>query len=195
MIMFVEGTLAYRFEGAAVINVGGVGYVVHVSPNIEMCNIGESLRIYTHMSVKEDSVSLFGFTTQDELEIFGVLIGVSGVGPKAAQSLIGIMQPRDIALAIISEDTNSISKAPGIGKKIAARICLELRERVSRFLDGSAQMSIQEETQEDPRTEALQALQALGYPRTEALKAMTQTTTPAMGTQDIIRAALRKLNK
>ena len=192
MINFLEGTLEYSVDNLVVVNVGGVGYGVNVAPGLAQGAMGRHVRLFTHLSVKEDGLTLFGFASREELEMFGILIGVVGVGPKAAQSLLSSMGPSEIATAIVSEDVAALSRAPGIGKKTASRIALELRERVGKLAPGSPglQLGLSEV---GGREEALEALEALGYLRNEALKAVTQSYAKGMTTQDIVRAALRKL--
>ena len=133
MFYYVEGTVALVEPALAVIDCGGVGYACSTS-RTTACQLkpGKRARLYTHLSVREDAVQLFGFLDPEELSCFRMLIGVSGVGPKAALAILSESTPAKLALAIITEDERVLQQAPGIGKKIAKRIVLELRDKMSR---------------------------------------------------------------
>ena len=201
--MFVEGVLEFRLESVLVINCGGVGYSVQTGAAAGMGLMpGEKVRIYTHMSVKEDGCSLFGFLTLEELTMFNKLISVSGVGPKAAQSLLAALPPAKLTLAILTDDVASLAKAQGVGKKTAARVVLELKDKLASSAQAEAYEAQGRISAENSRVmsssekqDAADALTALGYPRAEAMKVVLETAFEGMSAEDIIKAALRKLVK
>jgi len=201
--MFVEGILEYRFENALVINCGGVGYSVYMGAGAGAGLVpGEKARVFTYMSVKEDGCSLFGFLTLEELSMFNMLITVSGVGPKAAQALLAAMPPSKLALAILTDDVKALGKAQGVGKKIAARVVLELKDKLATSEQARAYEAQGTIDTEGARTmsssekqDATEALVSLGYPRADAMRAVLETAHTGMSTEDIVKAALRKLMK
>ena len=168
MIYHLNGTLELCEEGSCVIDCGGVGYKLFVSDNTYTSivgQVGSKMKLLTYMQVREDAVELYGFKTNDELSAFKLLITVSGVGPKAAMSILSLLTPDKLSLAICSEDTKTISKASGIGAKTAARVVLELKDKIAKQVfattDSSlpqAQISIGKSSN---LTEALDALVVL----------------------------------
>ena len=181
MIAFVRGELVGVEEDKVIIDVGGIGYNVFVSASTfsKLPPEGREVKLYTYMNVKEDLVQLYGFLTRDELQVFRLVIGVSGIGPKGGLGILSQLTPDDLRFAVASKDVKAISSAPGIGKKTAEKLILELKDKLSieDVLNHSP-----EEIQIDSRTcmsyevqsEAVQALVALGYGNTEALKAVKQ---------------------
>ena len=201
MIYHVNGTLEYCEIGFCVIDCAGVGYKLTVSDNTfsAICShIGEKEKLFANLQVREDGVELFGFKTHDEMQAFKLLITVSGVGPKAAMAILSLLTPDRLYQAIISEDIKAISKASGVGAKTAARVVLELRDKVSKqyFAPSSASAP----TPSAPvsakgkgnLSEALDALVVLGYTRSEAQKALTGID-PKLDVEKIIPLALAKL--
>jgi Holliday junction DNA helicase RuvA len=201
MIYHVNGTLEYCEIGFCVIDCAGVGYKLTVSDNTfsAICShVGEKEKLFANLQVREDGVELFGFKTHDEMQAFKMLITVSGVGPKAAMAILSLLTPDRLYQAIISEDIKAISKASGVGAKTAARVVLELRDKVSKqyFAPSSASVS----TPSAPvsakgkgnLSEALDALVVLGYTRSEAQKALTGID-PKLDVEKIIPLALAKL--
>ena len=179
MIAYLKGTVAAIYEQQIVLEVGGIGYNI-IMPQSSMGRIGgvsEEHKIYTYLSVREDAMLLYGFLTKDDLDLFKLLIQVSGIGPKGALSLLSVMSADELRYAIISADSKTISRAPGIGGKTAQRMIIDLKDKIS-FRDaieaeisgtgdeaaGSASTSAQKE--------AAEALVALGYSQTSALKAV-----------------------
>lgn len=163
--------------------------------------MGEEVRIYTYLQVKEDALNLFGFRSRQDLKMFKQLLGVNGIGPKGALGLLSAMRPDDLRLAVISGDAKAISKAPGIGLKTAQRLILDLKDKISV---EEILMTDQEETGTTPvRTgglpdagkEAVDALTALGYSAMEATKAVRQVEiTGQMTAEDVLKASLRHLS-
>ncbi|MBO5262202.1 MAG: Holliday junction branch migration protein RuvA [Clostridia bacterium] len=201
MIYHLNGTLELCEEGSCVIDCGGVGYKLFVSDNTYTSivgQVGSKMKLLTYMQVREDAVELYGFKTNDELSAFKLLITVSGVGPKAAMSILSLLTPDKLSLAICSEDTKTISKASGIGAKTAARVVLELKDKIAKQVfattDSSlpqAQISIGKSSN---LTEALDALVVLGYSKAEAQRALGGID-PSLDVTKIIPLALSKLLK
>ena len=132
MLAYIKGNLEMKMTDYVVIDVGGLGYKVFMSENgIEnLGNIGETVKVHTHYRVREDDISIFGFNTLEELKMFELLLGVSGVGAKTALSMLAICEPSDFALAVVSEDVKTLTQIPGIGPKSAKRIILELKDKI-----------------------------------------------------------------
>ncbi len=206
MIYCITGDLLYldAVASTAVVDCGGVGYFLTLtssavaalpSPNEDG---GVRVRLYTYMNVKEDGVDLFGFATEEERSMFCLLITVSGVGPKAAISILSLMSPEKFASAVIAGDQKAISKAPGIGTKTAARLVLELKEKLSKLYSAErASDSSDAPTADIPasdRGDAVAALSVLGYSNQEIDWALARVG-DAVGTENIIKAALANLMK
>ena len=182
LIAYVNGILESLEEGNAVVDVNGFGINVNISGSTmdRMPGIGEAVRLYTYTNVKEDSFTLFGFLSRDELNLFKMLITVNGIGPKGGLSILSVMTPDDLRFAIMSGDSKSISSAPGIGKKTAERITLELRDKIKVIEDetlaGGSGIAIADDGLEaeasSARDEAVAALVALGYNSAAAMKAV-----------------------
>ncbi len=198
MFYYVEGTVALVEPALAVIDCGGVGYACSTS-RTTACQLkpGKRARLYTHLSVREDAVQLFGFLDPEELSCFRMLIGVSGVGPKAALAILSESTPAKLALAIITEDERVLQQAPGIGKKIAKRIVLELRDKMSReqleTAGSAAGLELPASGGVNHTQEAVAALLVLGYSQAEAMRAMEGCPTEGADAEDIIRWCLKKL--
>lgn len=201
MFYYVEGTVALIEKELAVIDCGGVGYACHTSQNTcASIRMGEKARLYTYLSIRENACDLYGFAEQEELNCFKLLLGVSGVGPKAALAILGIAPPSQLALSIITEDAKFLTQAPGIGKKIAQRICLELKDKLAKKqgslpTGGSLVMTSKAGAGAvDAVSEAVSALVVLGYSQAEALQAMEGIQTDGTATsEELIRACLKKL--
>ncbi|RKM62745.1 Holliday junction branch migration protein RuvA [Butyrivibrio sp. XB500-5] len=180
MIAYVNGILENLEEGNAVIDVSGFGVNVNISGSTmdRMPGIGEMVKLYTYTNVKEDAFSLFGFLSRDELNLFKMLITVNGIGPKGGLAVLSVLSPDDLRFAIISGDSASIAKAPGVGKKTAERITLELRDKIKvtedDLLSPSGAVSGDDLTGEAAmaKDEAVAALVALGYNSSDAVKAV-----------------------
>ena len=139
MFYYLKGELALCKSNLCIIDCGGVGYQLTVSLNTSdklLTKEGTTVKLYTHLAVREDGIELFGFSSIEERETFHNLISVSGIGPKVALSILSYFTPDKLALAICTEDVKSIAKAPGIGPKTAARIVLELRDKISKLKSG-----------------------------------------------------------
>ncbi len=197
MYAYLNGKVAEKGQNSLVIDVGGVGYLLSVSMNTlqETPPVGESMKVYTYLSVREDAMELFGFSSPEEKSMFARLLAVSGIGPKVALSILGSMPLRDLTLAIVTGDITSLSRAPGVGKKTAQRIALELKEKVDQSdLDYAPNASGPAvPLQEDAAREALAALQALGYTAAEAARALSQVRGQSDSANELVRLALRNM--
>lgn len=201
MYAFIEGQVCEKAAGTLVLLAGGVGYQLNCSMNTlqAAAPMGETMRCYTYLSVREDAMELFGFATKEERGLFLSLIGVSGVGAKTALALLGAMPLRDLHLAILLGDVNALSRAPGIGKKTAQRIALELKDKVSQAdvnapdASASSAAATAAAMTTDAVQDAMDALMALGYSGTEARDALMKVKDKADQADELIRLALRNL--
>ena len=199
MFYYIKGELVYTDPTSAVVDCGGVGYKMSVSKNTlaRLTKRGEKVCLYTYFHVREDAVELLGFYTEAELEAFKLLITVSGIGPKAAMSILSVLTPEKFALAVTMGDTKAIAKASGVGSKTAARVILELKEKVAKsFPTESAaaegEVPVTDELVFGNTEEAIGALMVLGYSRQEAQTAL-KGVDPLLSLEDMITAALRKM--
>ena len=201
MIYHVNGTLEYCEPGFCVIDCSGVGYKLTVSDFTfsSVCgHVGEREKLLTYLQVREDGVELFGFKTNDELSAFKLLITVSGVGPKAAMAILSLLTPDKLSSAIINEDSKAISRASGVGAKTAARVILELKDKISKQYFTPADTSVSAAAVQPVSkgkgnlSEALDALIVLGYSRAEAQRALAGID-PKLDVEKIIPLALAKL--
>ncbi len=198
MYAFIEGKVCEKNAGELILLAGGVGYQINCSMNTLAVApaLGETMRCYTYLSVREDAMELFGFASREEKRMFLSLTGVSGVGPKMALALLGSMPLKELNLAILLGDVTALSRAPGIGKKTAQRIALELKDKVSQedvsavSVGGAAPV---QSMAADCVTEALEALQALGYTPAEARNAVQSVRDQSDKTDELIKLALRSM--
>ena len=200
MIYSLTGRLIHKENNTAVIECAGVGYMCQTTNQTLSKLKGETVTLFTYMHITENSLDLFGFYSRDELEVFKMLISVSGVGPKAALAILSEFDPDRLILFIASGDAKMITKAQGVGPKLAQRIVLELKDKASKMLPSgiiSAPSDIFEGRSEarvgsDNISEAISALVTLGYSRSEALEALSGADA-GQSADDLIRFALRKL--
>ena len=208
MFYYISGKLAHLENGCAVLDVGGVGYRLTISgttydamPANRSTKEPPTVKLYTHLAVREDDLELFGFATMAELSTFKLLISVSGIGPKAAMSILTLLTPEKFALAVCTDDKKTISKANGIGPKTAARIILELKDKLMKENAGTDFTSVADSAspvtagKKSALSEATDALLVLGYSRAEALSALKELPVDTLSLEDIIREALKKLMK
>lgn len=182
MIQYIRGELAALEEDRIIVDVGGIGYGIFMSVQSMsiLPPVGSEVRIYTYLNVKEDAMQLFGFLTRDDLSVFKLLIGVNGIGPKGGQAVLSVLSPDDLRFAVLSNDVKAISAAPGIGKKTAEKVILELKDKLSledaldHAVSGQSDNHSVQNGGGEVQSEAVQALVALGYGSTEALKAVKQ---------------------
>ena len=190
MIAYIKGTVGQILDQSVIIENQGIGYIIGASPVTlsKLPPVGESAKIYTFLQVKEDDLSLFGFLNQEEIRLFRMLISISGIGPKVAMSVLAVMSPDQIMSAIANQDSMAFSKVPGVGKKTAQRITLELQDKIK--LQGQENiLAVAGQEKQD----AIEALLTLGYSRSESLKAVLAVAAEDMQTDEIIRLALRKI--
>lgn len=199
MFYYIEGLVAHVEQGLAVIDCNGVGYACHTSQNtLSNIQMGEKARLYTCLHVREDIFELYGFADQEELNCYKMLTSVSGVGPKAALAILSVAPLSQLALAIITEDEKLLTQAQGIGKKIAQRIVLELRDKMSKgqletAASAGKNIIMPEKGGINHIQEAVAALMVLGYSQAEAFKAMEGISADGMDAESIIRYCLKKL--
>ncbi|GAH53556.1 unnamed protein product [marine sediment metagenome] len=191
MIAILEGTLEYRGVDSVIINVGGIGFQVHVpgSTLSQLGAINDKVSLYTHLHLREDNVSLYGFASEEELALFKNLISVSGIGPKAALALLSASNPEQLAMAIASGNVDVISQVPGIGKKIAGRLVVELKGKLEREWKKGAVLPLAAEN-----TDAIAALTNLGYSLREAIQAVSNLPDSSELTlEEKVKMALQQL--
>lgn len=198
MFYYIKGELVFTDPTSAVVDCGGIGYKMSVSKNTlaRLTKRGEKVCLYTYFHVREDAVELLGFYTEAELEAFKLLITVSGIGPKAAMAILSVLTPEKFALAVTMGDTKAIAKASGVGSKTAARVVLELKDKISKTLPVDTETGeVLPESDElvfGNTEEAISALTVLGYSRQEAQSAL-KGVDPLLSLEDMITAALRKM--
>ena len=194
MYYYIKGTLVQKSDNYIVVDANGVGYVIYTSLN-SMQNtgeIGKKITIYTYLHVREDVMDLFGFTTIEEKNMFMHLISVSGVGPKAALSILSVTTPAKFALAVITNDVKTITKASGVGPKMAQRVILELKDKMKT---DELEIDLEDESDDilsDNRSEAISALVVLGYSSNDAQKAV-KGIDGTLSVEEIIKKALAGL--
>lgn len=199
MISYVKGRLAEMGEGIIVVETSGIGYNILVPSSVvsELPPIGNDVKIYTYLYIREDAMNLYGFLCRDDLNVFKLLIGVSGIGPKGALAILSVMSPDDLRFAVLSGDAKAISKAPGVGNKTAQRIIIELKDKLSleeAFEIKSSKNSSNANAGSTVRDEAVQALAALGYSQSDALRAVNMIAiTDDSTVEQVIKQALSKL--
>lgn len=193
MISFLVGIIEEKREGYTIINVGGVGYELNVSNNtlISLPMVGETVKILTYMAVREDDVSLYGFSSKEEKELFLKLITVSGIGPKVALSILSGLNISDLTIAIAKEDTKLLAKIKGLGKKTAERICLELKDKITTAGLPLETGMIDEVIDEDAVEMATDTLVSLGISKNEAYKLARSYAKEGASAEEIISKALR----
>ena len=201
MIAFVRGTAADMTENSVIVETaGGIGYEIYMTgTDLGRIHIGEQVKIHTYHQVREDAMLLFGFSSKDDLSMFKLLLCVNGVGPKAALGVLSAVTADELRFAILSDDVKTLSKAPGIGKKTAQKLILELKDKLK--LEEAFELKLAHEQEaagdvygesSDGRQEAVEALVALGYSSTDAMRAVRAVTdVPADDVEGLLRAALK----
>ena len=199
MFYYLNGVVAEMEVNLAVIDCGGVGYACATTNyTLSQLKKGERAKLYTYMNVREDAVELFGFARQSELHSFKLLLGVSGVGPKAALSILSANTPANLAMAVVMGDEKALTAAPGIGKKIAQRIILELKDKLAKeqsSFSGDSGAILPVAVPDDKTREAGAALAVLGYSASEVAAALKGIDMDALPLEEIIRQALKRMVK
>ncbi len=199
MIGFVKGRIDEITEDNVVVDIGGIGCNVKISGETaeQLSGINEEVKLYTYTCVREDSFQLYGFLTRDDLEIFKKLITVNGIGPKGGLAILSVMSADNLRFAIISGDAAAIAKAPGIGKKTAERVILDLKDKVSiedTFVSGKMTQSNEKTADNQAKKEAVEALTALGYSASDALRAVNMVSfEEGMSVETILKLALKNM--
>ena len=196
MISYITGIVEEVEIDKVVVDHNGIGYGIYMPQStLETIGIGEELKIHTYFNVREDAMQLFGFLTKEELKIFKLLIGVSGVGPKGAMAIIGTCPGDSLQMAIISDDAKAISKAPGIGNKTAQRIIIELKDKLdleSMFMAGTENAT--PVISANAQSETVEALVSLGYSRSMALNAVKKIkNSETMDVEEMLKSALKNI--
>lgn len=203
MFRYIRGKLAAVGESDLVVDNHGVGYLIHVPVSLleHLPAVGQEVTVYTYLNVREDAMQLFGFGSMDDLEVFGRLLTVSGIGPKAALAVLGTMTADDLRFAVMADDDKTIAKTPGIGAKTARKLILELKDKLD-FRDviegalerGEQIAAVGAHAQNPAVSDAVEALVALGYPAADAMKAVRQVEHAAeMTTEELLKQALTLL--
>ena len=201
MFYYLDGTVAEILPYLAVIDCGGVGYACRTThTTLSRLKKGQQGKLYTYLNVGEGVFDLYGFATQNELNSFKLLLGVSGVGPKAALAILSSGTPESLAMAIVTGDEKSLTAAPGIGKKIAQRIILELKDKIARETGGNLDFSggpapVNATPFTSKAAEAAQALAVLGYTSAEVAQALKGVDAENLPLEEIIRQSLKKMVK
>lgn len=200
MLAYVKGILEIKTKGYIVVETNGIGYKIFMPESTieKLGAIGEQVKIFTFMRVREDDVSLYGFITNEELRMFELLLSVSGIGAKGALTILSNITPSGFALAVISNDVGCLKKLPGIGPKTAQRTILELKDKLKKEQEIAAteeeESSFQEVILEDEKvSEAVSALQVLGYSKKEITEALTTIDMKSLSVEEIIRKGLGNL--
>ena len=209
MLAYIKGRLEMKMTGYVVIDVGGLGYKIFMSDagSDKLGNIGDIVKVHTYYRVREDDISIYGFNTQEELKMFELLLGVSGVGAKTALAMLETCSPSEFAMAVVTEDVKVLTEIPGIGPKSAKRIILELKDKIKKEQEVEA---IKEEIDKKQKhenklfdiaeikekvSEAIQALQVLGYNKKEIEKVIEKLNYKELSTEELIKKGLNLLNK
>lgn len=202
MISFVKGELVEIYDDTIVLENSGMGFNIRVPASLlsEVGSIGDTVKVYTYLQVREDDLSLFGFLTRDDLNIFKMLINVNGIGPKGALAILSTITPDDLRFAVLSDDVKLISSAPGIGAKTAQKLIIELKDKLK--LSDAFEMALSKNVSKtdkntavmSARNDAVEALVALGYGSGEALRAVKQVEdVDKKDSETILKEALKKL--
>ena len=199
MISYIKGTLEIKAKDYIVVDVGGIGYKIFMSETaINELEKGKEVKVYTYMRVREDDISLYGFLNNEELVTFELLISVGGVGAKSAITILSNITPSKFALAVITNDVNTLKKLPGIGAKTAARIILELKDKMKteQGIEESKNEEIKEAIVLDNKAnDAVEALCVLGYTRKDVEKALSNINTNKLTVEEIIKQGLKYLGR
>lgn len=203
MLAYIKGTLEIKTKGYIVIDANGIGYKIFMPESAisKLCDIGEKVQIHTFMRVREDDISLYGFLTNEELRMFELLLGVSGIGAKGALTILSNITPSQFALAVISNNVDILKKLPGIGAKTAQRVILELKDKLKKEQEIEIVQGEEDEAtfkhviEEDEKvSEAISALQVLGYTKKEIMLALEKVDMADLSVEDIIRKGLKSLS-
>ena len=201
MYSYIKGELAEVAEDLIVVEANNIGYNIHVPGQVlsYLPERGSKVKIYTYLYIREDAMMLYGFLTRDDLNVFKLLLGVSGIGPKGALAVLSVMTTDDLRFAVLGDDEKTIAKAPGIGAKTAKRLILELKDKLK--LEDAFESALEHGEQQTAipgtsavKNEAVQALTALGYSSSEAIKALQNVEiTDGMDVESVLKSALKQM--
>ena len=201
MYSYIKGELVEIQPESIVVEAGQIGYEIRMPANMvgRLGGIGQSVKVYTYLHVKEDLMELYGFLSRDDLQVFRLLLGVNGIGPKGALAILTTLTPDDLRIAVLGEDVKAIAKAPGIGSKTAQRVILELKDRLSLVpVAGNvspAAQAISQDSSSAVKAEAVQALVALGYSSSEAWKSVGKIElAPEMTVEELLKLCLKQMS-
>ena len=202
MYAYIKGELTEIHTDHIVLEAGGIGYQIFIPGQTlqSLPPLGEEMKVYTYLSIREDAMILYGFLTKDDLEMFKLLITVSGIGPKGGLAVLSTLSSDDLRFAVLSGDSKAISKAPGIGSKTAQRVIIDLKDKLS--LEDAFEKKLEHENEKinvssnsQVKNDAVMALNALGYSSTESLKAVSKVEiTDDMDVEDVLKAALKHMS-
>lgn len=197
MFAYIKGTLEIKSINYVVLENGGIGYKIFMSSKSigTIGDVGDNVKVYTHYHVREDDISLYGFNSEEELRMFEILINVSGVGVKSALTMLSDITPASFAMAVINDDVTRLTKVPGVGKKTAQRLILELKDKLK-----SEDISVEEAKETDIKenkidNDALTALQVLGYTKKEIEQVLEKIDAKGLSTEDTIKISLKYLGR
>ena len=197
MFYYLNGTLALVDANLAVIDCGGVGYACYTTNyTLAKLQLGKPAKLFTYCSIKEDAFDIYGFTTREELSCFRQLLSVSGVGPKAALAILSVVSPDQFTLAVMTQDIKTLTMAAGVGKKLAQRILLELKDKIAGTqleLNGATIADMQPQLCGGKTAEATAALASLGYSQAEIGAALKGVDVEKLAVEDVVRQALRAM--
>ena len=194
MYYYLNGTVTLLEEGLAVVECAGVGYACRTTTHtLSQLRLKEPARLWTYLSVREDAMELFGFATREEKRLFEMLLGVGGVGPKAALSLLSTVPPDQLTLAVMTGNEKALTAAPGVGKKMAQRVLLELKDKLGANLELDLSGPVSVPAPDSGAALAMAALAELGYSQAEITSAMKKIPKDVTRTEDIVRQALRAM--
>ena len=203
MIAYLKGIIVEVTESRLILDVNDIGYLIYISGRdaSNMPGRGEEVKIYTYLNVKEDAMQLFGFLSEDDLEMYQLLLNVNGIGPKAALGVLSVLTPDDLRFAVLADDAKAIAKAPGIGNKTAQKLILELKDKMAKesaggldFSGGGAPPAVSA-AYPTKAAEAAQALSTLGYSSQEISVALKGVDVESLPLEEIIRQSLKKMVK
>jgi len=195
MFFYLEGTLSHTEPYVAVVDCGGVGYMCHVSTmTLAKIKLGSRCRLYTHLNVREDTFDLYGFADVEEKNCFLLLTGISGVGMKVGLSILSTLTPERFAMSVISADERTLTTCPGVGKKLAQRIILELKDKLKSQSFGEDPVSVNIRSGGTAYEDAVDALMVLGYSRTDAISGVNRVS-GEHSLEEVITLALKNLSK
>lgn len=197
MFAYIKGSLEVKSINYVVVENGGIGYKIYMSAKSigTIGNIGDQVKVHIHYHVREDDISLYGFNSEEELRMFEILINVSGVGVKSALTMLSDITPSSFALAVINDDVTRLTKVPGVGKKTAQRLILELKDKLKSEDITCEEIEVEEKKNNNINNDAVVALQVLGYSKKEAETVLEKVDTKDLSIEETIKEALKYLGR